>query len=138
MMLAVEVGGRLGAEMVGLSLFDRFQSAGGTAVAEPRTVVLDSSRVIASQKCQQSQGSGGRGREAQNCRHFWPRLWRGKRERKEEKRKMRGEKRGEKREERRERKEGEERLEESREKRGEKREEREGEREERGGGEESG
>ena len=28
-------------------------------------------RVFASQKCQQSQGSGGRGRETQNCRHFF-------------------------------------------------------------------
>ena len=36
--------------------------------------LLDSSRVFASQKCQQSQGSGGPGREAQNCRHFWTRL----------------------------------------------------------------
>ena len=76
-------------------------------VAKCRTVVslLDSSRVFASQKCQQSQGSGGvvvakprtvdfwtrlgcsrlksvnshrdrggRGFEAQNCRHFWTRL----------------------------------------------------------------
>ena len=112
-------------------------------VAKPRTVVLDSSRVIASQKCQQSQGSGGRGRETQNCRHFWPRLWREERreekgEKKDERREERREERGEEREERRERKEREERLEERREKRGEKREEREGEREERGGGEESG
>ena len=42
--------------------------------------LLASSRFVASQKCQQSQGSGpggirgGRGREAQNCRHFWIRL----------------------------------------------------------------
>ena len=57
--------------------------------------LLDSSRVFAYQKCQQSQGSGeswprnaelasrletvtgigrGRGRETQNCRHFWTRL----------------------------------------------------------------
>ena len=37
--------------------------------------LLDSSRVFASQKCQQPQGSmGGRGRETQNCRHFWTRL----------------------------------------------------------------
>ena len=27
-----------------------------------------------SEKCQQSQGSGGRSRETQNCRHFWTRL----------------------------------------------------------------
>ena len=33
--------------------------------------LFDSSRVFASQKCQPSQGSGGRGRETQNCRHFW-------------------------------------------------------------------
>ena len=33
--------------------------------------LLDSPRVFASQKCQQSQGSGGRGCETQNCRHFW-------------------------------------------------------------------
>ena len=29
---------------------------------------------LAFQKCQQSQGSGGRGREMQNCRHFWTRV----------------------------------------------------------------
>ena len=48
---------------------------GGVVVAKRRTVVtfgLVSS--IASQKCQQSQGSGGRDRETQNCRHFWTRL----------------------------------------------------------------
>ena len=36
--------------------------------------LLDSSRVFASQKCQQTQGSGVRGRETQICRHFWTRL----------------------------------------------------------------
>ena len=39
--------------------------------------LLDSSRLFAFQKCQQSRGSGGswcRGRETQNCRHFWTRL----------------------------------------------------------------
>ena len=29
---------------------------------------------FALEKCQQSQGSGGPGRETQNCRHFWTRL----------------------------------------------------------------
>ena len=34
--------------------------------------LLDSSRVFASQKCQQSnRDRGGPGRETQNCRHFW-------------------------------------------------------------------
>ena len=48
---------------------------GRVVVAKPRIVVtFDSSRVFVSQKCQQSQGSGGRGRETQNCHHFWTRL----------------------------------------------------------------
>ena len=64
--------------------------------------LLDSSRVFVSQKCQQSQGSGGRGRETQICRHFWTRLWR----------EERCEERGEKRDERRREKRGEKRREE--------------------------
>ena len=37
--------------------------------------LLDSFRVFASQKCQQSPGSwGGRRHETQNCRQFWTRL----------------------------------------------------------------
>ena len=48
---------------------------GGSGSRNPElSSLLDSSRVFASQKCQQSQGSGGRGRETQNCRHFWTRL----------------------------------------------------------------
>ena len=50
---------------------------GGVVVAKCRTVssLLDSSRVFASQKCQQSQGSGGSwSRNAELCRHFWTRF----------------------------------------------------------------
>ena len=47
---------------------------GGSWLRNPElSSLLDSSRVFASQKCQQSQGSGGAGRETQNCRHFWTR-----------------------------------------------------------------
>ena len=48
---------------------------GGVVVAKPRTVVtfglVSGLRVS---KCQQSRDWGGRGRETQNCRHFWTRL----------------------------------------------------------------
>ena len=49
----------------------------GIVVAKRRTVLaFDSRLVLASQKCQRSQGSGGsRGREKQNCRHLWTRVW---------------------------------------------------------------
>ena len=43
---------------------------------------------------------GGRGRETQNCRHFWPASGERKGEKREERRGMRGEKGGEKRDER--------------------------------------
>ena len=74
---------------------------GRVVVAQRRTVVtLDSSCVFAPQQCQQSQGSGGRGRETQSCRHFWTRLSREeRREEREEKREMRGERREERGEE---------------------------------------
>ena len=39
-----------------------------------RSSLLNSRRVSASQECQQSQESGGPGRETQNCRHFWTRV----------------------------------------------------------------
>ena len=39
-----------------------------------RNAELSSCLRFALQKSQQSQGSGGRGRETQNCRHFWTRL----------------------------------------------------------------
>ena len=41
----------------------------GAVVVAKRRIVVTFGR--ASQKCQQSQGSGGRGREAQNCHRFW-------------------------------------------------------------------
>ena len=68
---------------------------GRVVVAQRRTVVtLDSSCVFAPQQCQQSQG--GRGRETQNCRHFWTRLSREEgREERDQKREMRGERREE-------------------------------------------
>ena len=48
---------------------------GGSLSRNPElSSLLDSPRVFASQKCQRSQGSGGRGRETQSCRHFWTRL----------------------------------------------------------------
>ena len=52
------------------------QGSGGSWSRNPElSSLLDLSRISASQKCQQSQGSGGgRGRETQNCRHFWSRL----------------------------------------------------------------
>ena len=59
-----------------------------------RSSLLDSRLVFASQTCQQSRGSGGRGRETQSGRHFWTCLWRG------EKTEARREERGERREER--------------------------------------
>ena len=100
--------------------------------------LLDSSRLFASQKCQHSQGSGGHGRETQNCRHFWPGFGerKGERERgegrdegreegREERRQERGERRGEI-GERREERRGE-RREDRREESGDQREERRGE-----------
>ena len=42
--------------------------------AELSSLLAFSCVVLASQKCLQSQGSGGPGREPQNCRRFWIRL----------------------------------------------------------------
>ena len=42
--------------------------------AELSSLLAASSVVLASQKCLQSQGVGGPGRETQNCRRFWLRL----------------------------------------------------------------
>ena len=48
---------------------------GGSWSRNPKqSSLLDSSWVFASQQCQQSQESGGRGREAQTSRHFWTRF----------------------------------------------------------------
>ena len=99
---------------------------GGVVVAKPElSSLLDSSRVVASQKCQQSQGSGGRFAKRRIVVTFGLAFGERRGERREEKREMRGEKRGERREERREERD------ERREKRGEKRDERREERRER-------
>ena len=65
-------------------------------VAKPRTVVTFglASGLRVSKVSTVTGIAGGRGREAQNCRHFWPCLWR------EERREEGGEKRDERREER--------------------------------------
>ena len=57
-----------------VSEMSTFPGSGGSWSRNPKlSSVLDPSRVFAFQKCQQSQGWGGRGRETQNCRHFWTR-----------------------------------------------------------------
>ena len=51
------------------------QGSGGSWSRNPElSSLLDSSRLFASQKCQHiHRDRGGRGRETQNCRHFWTR-----------------------------------------------------------------
>ena len=69
---------------------------GGVVVATRRAVVTFGFVSSHFQSVNSRRDRGGRGRETQNCRHFWPCLWR------EERREERGEKRDDRRDERRE------------------------------------